>query len=275
MRCWVALAVVFVVLPVALPMALPVALPVALPMAIAVAEADRRVPIRVGYDAAHLDLDKRTLQFKPSRPVTEASLVVIGEDGEQLGTGSATYARPPAGPWWPITWSQPADTRVMMLKLRVSAADGVVTHVELIPWSVTIDHEDVRFATDSAVIEPGERAKLDASLGKIAEVAKVAGKFMALTLYVAGHTDTVGAAAKNRKLSLDRAIAIGRYFRSQQLAMPIVVAGFGEAVLKARTADETDEAVNRRADYVLGPARGTPPFRGPYLKAKADWKPLR
>ena len=34
----------------------------------------------------------------------------------------------------------------MMLKLRVAAADGVATTVELVPWSVTIDHEDVNFA---------------------------------------------------------------------------------------------------------------------------------
>ncbi|HEV7555274.1 MAG TPA: OmpA family protein, partial [Kofleriaceae bacterium] len=95
-----------------------------------------------------------------------------------------------------------------------------------------------------------------------------------MQLYVAGHTDTVGSSASNRKLSLARARAIATYFRGKGLVMPIAFAGFGEDVLAVKTPDETDEHANRRVDYVLGPAGGTPPFRGPYLKAHADWKKL-
>jgi outer membrane protein OmpA-like peptidoglycan-associated protein len=144
-----------------------------------------------------------------------------------------------------------------------------------VPWSVAVDHEDVNFQTDSAVIDDTEAKKLDASLGKIEEVVKRSGKFMKMKLYVAGHTDTVGPAPKNKKLSLARATAIGAYFRKHGLAIPVVVAGYGESVLKVQTADETDERANRRADYVLGPAAGVPPFRGAYSKVTADWRPLR
>ena len=98
---------------------------------------------------------------------------------------------------------------------------------------------------------------------------------MKLRLYVAGHTDTVGPSAKNRTLSLARAEAIGRYFRTKGLDIPIVVAGFGEDVPKVPTPDNTDNRANRRADYVLGPAAGAPPFHGPYLKAHAGWHQLR
>ncbi|MBC7973624.1 MAG: OmpA family protein [Myxococcales bacterium] len=231
-------------------------------------------PIKVGYDFEHLDLANRVLQFKPSRAVASATIRAIGEDGSELGTGEATYDRVPAGGWLAITWTQPADTRVMMLRLRVAAADGAATNVEFVPWSVEIAHDDVNFASDSAVIEPGETAKLDASLAQIEDTVKRAGRFMKLRLYIAGHTDTVGSAAKNRTLSLARAVAIGSYLRRKGIALPIVVAGFGEDVLKARTPDNTDERINRRADYVLGPAAGAPPFRGPYLKARASWKTL-
>lgn len=234
-----------------------------------------RVPLKVGYDADHLDLDKRILQFKPSRAVASAELVVIGEDGKDIGKGSASYDRAPADGWHPITWTQASGTRVMMMKLRVVASDGTATNLELIPWSVEIEHEDVNFSTDSAVIEPGEEKKLDASLAKIREVMKRAERFMKLRLYVAGHTDTVGSSAKNRKLSLARAHAIGTYFRKKGLQIPIAVAGFGEDVLKVQTADNTDERANRRADYVLGPVGGAPPFGGPYTKARATWKELR
>jgi outer membrane protein OmpA-like peptidoglycan-associated protein len=232
-------------------------------------------PFHVAYDEAHLDLDKHVLEFKPTRAVTEASLSVIGEDGKELGTGSASYGDDSANQWLKITWTQPADTRVMQMKLRVVAAGGAATNVELVPWSVSVDHEDVNFATDSSVIDDSEAKKLDASLGKIEDIAKRAGKFMKLELYVAGHTDTVGPAAKNKKLSLARATAIGQYFKKHGLAIPVVVAGYGESVLKVQTPDETDERANRRADYVLGPAGGTPPFRGPYTKVTADWRPLR
>jgi outer membrane protein OmpA-like peptidoglycan-associated protein len=98
---------------------------------------------------------------------------------------------------------------------------------------------------------------------------------MKMKLYIAGHTDTVGDSPKNRKLALDRAVAIARYFKKQGIAIPIAVAGFGEDVLKVKTADNTDERGNRRADYVLGPAAGAPPFKGPYLKTRADWKQPR
>ena len=230
----------------------------------------------VTYDAEHLDLDTRTLQFKVALPATEATIVAIGEDGSELGTGAVTIAKTTAADWQTITWTQPANTRVMMLKLRVVLVDAKqgAANVELIPWSVSIDHEDVNFPTDSAAIEPGERDKLDASYAKILDVVKRSEKFMKLRLYVAGHTDTVGPNAKNLKLSLDRARAIASYFRKKGIKLPIAFAGFGEEVPRVKTPDSTDERANRRADYVIGPAAGEPPFKGPYVKVKASWKAL-
>jgi outer membrane protein OmpA-like peptidoglycan-associated protein len=234
-----------------------------------------RAPFKLSYDADHLDLDKRVLQFKPSRAAASAELVVIGEDGKQLGTGSATYKHEPADSWLSITWTQPAGTRVMIMKLRVVAADGLATNLELIPWSVTIDHEDVKFSVDSAVIDAREEVKLGASLSRITEVVKRGERFMKMTLYVAGHTDTVGTNENNRKLSQARAGAIAKYFRRKGLRIPIAIAGFGEDVLKVKTPDGTDEPANRRADYVIGPTGATPPFKGPYLKVRARWQQLR
>lgn len=234
-----------------------------------------RAPLKIAYDADHLDLDTRALHFKPSRTgVTGAEITVIGEDGTELAKNTATYDGK-SDDWLLITWKQAANTRVMMLKLHVTTSDGAGTNVELIPWSVTIDHEDVNFKTDSSKIEDTETAKLDASLTKIRDVMKASEKYMKMKLYVAGHTDTVGPPAKNRTLSLARAQSIAAYFKKKGLTIPIAFAGFGEDVLKVKTADNTDEAANRRADYVLGPAAGAPPFKGAYLKAHAQWKQLR
>ena len=107
-------------------------------------------PLKVTYDAEHLDLDKRVLQFKLSRTAATAELVVVGEDGKELGKGSATYKNESTDGWLSITWTQPASTNVMVMKLRVVADDGQATNVELIPWSVDVAHEDVNFSTDSA-----------------------------------------------------------------------------------------------------------------------------
>lgn len=234
-----------------------------------------RAPFHVSYDADHLDLEGHVLQFKMSRPAGSAELVAIGEDGKELGTGAATYKSEPPSTWLKVSWTQPDGARVLMLKLRAVAADGLVTNVELTPWSVTIDHEDVNFATNSSAIEPGEEAKLDASLAKVGEIVKRSEKFVKMQLYIAGHTDTVGPSAKNLTLSLDRARAIAAYFRRKGLALPVAFAGFGEQVLKVKTPDETDERLNRRADYVIAPQGAPPPFKGPYLKARVAWKQLR
>jgi len=231
--------------------------------------------IRVGYDVDHLDLDKHVLQFTVSRPIATAELVVIGDDGKQLDSESGTYEKEPAGKWLAIAWKQPEGTTVLKLQLHVVAADGRGTKLELVPWSVTVEHVDVNFATNSSVIEPDEAKKLDASLETIEDVIKRTAKYLPMTLYVAGHTDTVGPSAKNRTLSLDRARAIAGYFRKHGVTLPIAYAGFGEDVLKVKTPDETDEPANRRADYVLGPAAGAPPFKGAYQAAHADWKRLK
>lgn len=241
------------------------------PAAAAPAKSKPRAALHVGYDAGHLDLDKRLLQFTLTQPAASATITAIGEDGSELGRGSATYNAAPARTWLAITWTQPANTRVLKLVLHAEAVPGATVDLELIPWSVTVDHEDVNFATNSAVIAASEQEKLDASVAAITDVIQRSAKFVTMQLYVAGHTDTVGPAAKNRTLSLDRARAIGRYFRDHGIALPIVVAGFGEDVLKVKTADNTDARVNRRADYVIGPRGAPPPFAGPYLKAKAAW----
>jgi outer membrane protein OmpA-like peptidoglycan-associated protein len=230
--------------------------------------------LHVTYDEAHLDLARHQLQFKVSRPIASAELVVTGDDGGQLDQVSATFDDSQSRDWLSIAWHQPDDATVLQLELHVSAKDAS-TRVQLIPWSVTIAHEDVNFASDSSAIESGEEQKLDASLAKIDEVVKRSARFIKMQLYVAGHTDTVGTSAHNRTLSLARARAIAAYFRAKGLALPIAYAGYGEDVLKVKTPDNTDERANRRADYVIGPASGSPPFRGQYLNAHAAWKQLK
>jgi outer membrane protein OmpA-like peptidoglycan-associated protein len=234
-----------------------------------------RAPLSVNYDLAHLDLEGRLLRFQLSRPAGHAELVAIGEDGAVIGEGKASYHKEPPGAWLPLPWTQLAPGRVMILRLHAVAADGLATNLELIPWSVQIEHEDVRFDTDSALILPAEASKLDASYQRIAEVVRRSQRFIQVKLYVAGHTDTVGSPVHNRKLSLDRARAIAEAFKKRGLTIPIAYEGFGEEVPRVRTADNTDEPQNRRVDYIIGAVAAAPPFSGPYLAVPADWKSVK
>jgi len=228
--------------------------------------------VQVKYSREHLDLDAHVLEFQLSRPAGAAELKVFSDDGAEIGAGEARFAGEPAGTWLKISWTQKPGN-VMRLELRATASDGQAVLVKLLPWSVRIPHEEVNFPTGSAVIPPSETGKLDASYGKIVDAVEKARKAqpdIAVKLFIAGHTDTVGAPAENRKLSLERARAIATWFRERGLPLPMAYAGFGEDALKVKTPDNTDEPANRRADYIVGVeepqvARGV----------RATWSPLR
>lgn len=208
----------------------------------------------IGYVRDRLDLHAHTLAFTLSRPAASAELRVIGDDGRELARATADYHGERPGTWLPIHWTPTRPGNVLALELRAASRDGARAGVRLVPWSVRIPHEEVVFETGKADVRPSEAQKLDASYQKIidavAEVRKVEPQ-MPVKLYIAGHTDTVGSSADNRKLSLARARAIAAWFHDRGLPLPIAYAGFGEDALKVKTPDNTDEAANRRADYIV------------------------
>ena len=127
--------------------------------------------------------------------------------------------------------------------------------MKLLPWSVRVAHEEVNFEPGKSELRPSETPKLDGSYQKIidaVDLARKADPSLQVKLFIAGHTDTVGSNGDNRKLSLERARAIAAWFRDRGLPLPIAFAGFGEDALKVKTPDNTDEAANRRADYIVG-----------------------
>ncbi len=210
--------------------------------------------LHVKYSRDHLDLDGHTLEFQLSRPAAKAELTVFGDDGSELGSGEATFHNEPPDTWLRVPWTQKPGNP-MRLELHATDDNGTSVLVKLIPWSVSIPHLEVVFATGQSAVQPSEVPKLDASYTRIVEAvdkARKADATIQVRLFIAGHTDTVGGSAENRKLSLDRALAIATWFRDRGLPLPIVYAGFGEDALKVKTPDNTDEQANRRADYIVG-----------------------
>lgn len=221
-------------------------------------------PMKIVLVPDRLDLQARRVAITLDRPASKVEVTALGAKGAELATGLLPTA---AAPGTPIEaeWAPPAGEPI---KLRVRAWDayGFWSELMVSVWSYAIPHEDVVFATNSAVIEETEEPKLVAAL---AEAKKVYAKYegeVQVRLYVGGHTDTVGDSAFNAELSGRRALALAKWFDENGFPGPIYWCGFGEGRLAVPTGDGVDEARNRRAEYTLA---GAPP-----AGQGGAWKPL-
>ena len=101
---------------------------------------------------------------------------------------------------------------------------------------------DAFFDFDKAVLKPEGRAKLD----------DLAGKLQGITLEViiaVGHTDSVGSASYNQRLSVRRAQAVKNYLVSKGIeASRIYTEGKGESQPVASNATAAGRAKNRRVE---------------------------
>jgi len=89
------------------------------------------------------------------------------------------------------------------------------------------------FETDSATIKPGFQSTMD----KLADVVVRYGK---TTLVVVGHTDNVGTAGYNQRLSERRANSVAQYLESHRVnAMRLAISGKGESEPVASNSTET------------------------------------
>jgi outer membrane protein OmpA-like peptidoglycan-associated protein len=202
-------------------------------------------------DRSRVDLRAHRLEVVFSRDAENLALQVIGDSGVTLAEQDTDVSSAKPGAPFVITWSPSSDEQPAKIALRGTDADGHWAEVELLPWSVSVPHTDVLFKTGSWRIEESERLKLEESFAKISEVAAHHADLGTVVLWVAGHTDTVGTAADNLRLSRARAQAIADWLRKRGLRIPISYEGFGESALLVATADNVDEPRNRRVDYIL------------------------
>lgn len=212
-----------------------------------------------------VDLKKRTLKIRSSRPLSKVQVSLMSDTGTPLGT---TETEPDeADGKYVVRWKQKKGT-VMRIAIQGWDPDGFFSGVDLFPWQVDIPHEEVNFASGKWDIDDAEAEKLEKSYKLITGAIDKYGALAKIRLFIAGHTDTVGDPGSNRTLSNKRARAIGAWFKKRGVKIPIQYAGFGEDVLAVETADETDEVRNRRAEYIV--AVDAPPLQG----SAARWRPL-
>jgi outer membrane protein OmpA-like peptidoglycan-associated protein len=199
-------------------------------------------------DRKTVSLEEGRLQAKMDGPICRLTMQIVRKDGTVVDK-SFHYTEPEQE----LRWTPIPRDQIEKIEIRITAKNNAYQAVLLIPWFVRIDHKEVKFDTNKAVIRESEVASLRESLTKIKEVLhKVEGKGLGtITLFIAGHTDTRGSAEHNMTLSRARAEAIAAWFQKQGLCIPIAYEGFGETALKKVTADEVDEQANRRVDYIL------------------------
>ena len=227
--------------------------------------------LKVQVDKTKVDMKAHRLEVKMSRPAGKVKIKVYDESNAVLAEDEQDFSGRAGGTPLIVTWNPSSDAPVGKIELRAYDAQGNWVGVEIAPWFVNIPHDDVNFRTDSSDIDAPEAPKLEAAFAKIQEALNkdaAAGRMHAgITLYIAGHTDTVGSGAHNFKLSQDRARSISAWFRKRGVKIPISYEGFGETTPVVKTADNIDEVRNRRADYVL--SDGAPTLSSSF---HASWK---
>jgi len=207
---------------------------------------------QIQIDKSKVDLANHRLEMRLSQPPADVEIVVTADSGEQLASDRHDFTGRPAGSPLIVTWTPSSDAPAARIELRAHDTAGGFAGMAIVSWSLSIPHEEVVFKTDSAEIMDSERPKLEASLQLIsAAVAKHKDEFGHPTLFIAGHTDTVGGNSYNLKLSQARAQSIARWFKSHGLRIAVAYEGFGESALAVKTADNVDEPRNRRVDYIL------------------------
>lgn len=211
-------------------------------------------PMAMALRAGSLDLTKRSLDVVMDRATSKVEVTALGSKGVQVGYGLAPLGGAANAPV-NVEWKQDGG-EVLKIKIRGFDTDGFWSELELSPWSYSIPHDDVVFASNSADIAVGEAPKLTTALADARAVLEKYGADVIIKLYVGGHTDTVGNAGSNQKLSMGRARAIASWFKKSGFPGQIYYQGYGEGSPAVDTGDEVDEVRNRRASYVLA---ATPP----------------
>jgi outer membrane protein OmpA-like peptidoglycan-associated protein len=211
----------------------------------------QRPALKVLIDRSKVDLVGHKLEVKLSRPAARVTLKVFGESGAILADVEKKFDGAAAGTALALEWTPSSDETVTKIEVFGYDTENYYAGVAIIPWKATVPHQEVNFPTNSDAIGATEVPKLQASLDKIREVAAKHAELGKVTLFVLGHTDTVGTDAQNLALSRRRARAIAAWFRARGLTLAIAFEGLGERSPLVKTPDETDESRNRRADYIL------------------------
>lgn len=203
-------------------------------------------PMQLNINLRELTPEMHDVMLHTSRPFTKATAVVTAEDGSIIAdvVYQVNHAKD-----YRLEW-EPSQKKPAVIEIKVSDETGAWASSTIFYFQ--IPHTDIAFDTGKHAIRADQTKYLKETQVRIAEILNRPNlsKFAA-DLYITGHTDTVGSSSSNEKLSLARARAIAQWFASNGLNIPIYYRGAGERGLAVPTPDDTPNASNRRAVYIL------------------------
>ncbi len=207
--------------------------------------------LEMTIDKAQVNIEDRHVEVKMNHPACKIELKVIGESGRTIAESAKGFHGAAPGSALAVTWTASQVEPILRIEVWAHDTQGRFAGMQITPWNVSIDHEEVNFESDSDAIRDSEAPKLQASLDKIKEILNKHKDLPGIAFYIKGHTDTVGSPEHNLTLSRKRARAIAAWFRSKGLKLPVSFEGLGEYSLLVKSGDEVAEAKNRRVDYIL------------------------
>jgi outer membrane protein OmpA-like peptidoglycan-associated protein len=138
-----------------------------------------------------------------------------------------------------------AEAERTRMRLELVRQFNVVLATRESARGLIVNMSDVLFDTGRYTLKPGAREKL----------AKISGIILAhpgLKIEVEGHTDSIGSAELNQKLSEQRAAAVRTYLVEQGIASDTIVSrGFGKTKPVADNMNAAGRQANRRVELVV------------------------
>jgi len=157
------------------------------------------------------------------------------------GTAHADPTTEPVDPSTAVSFPVlPFDARVLTIEFPQASVDGSVTE----DGKVITLRADVFFAYNKATLNSKASAALDRAAARLKELG-------ATTVRVAGYTDSKGAAAYNRGLSLRRAEAVRAGLATRLPDLTQAVKGYGESRPVASNETAKGRALNRRVTIAV------------------------
>jgi outer membrane protein OmpA-like peptidoglycan-associated protein len=209
--------------------------------------------LRLEIKESDIDIPGRALHFRlTGGAVSSVDYEMFSPEGASLHKGHEDFARSAPGEALVVRWPDLGKkAENFRMELKFNAGESWVSF-QIVRFYIEVPHEEVEFDSGKADVKADQQSKLDKPLGLLKEAATKYNKLMNVSLYVAGHTDTVGQAPDNQRLSERRAQAIAQWFSAHGLrGLPIYVRGFGEGALNVNAPDNTPEQRNRRAQYIV------------------------
>ncbi len=161
---------------------------------------------------------------------------------------------------WPTTSTEPvreAARQISQLQLpggfRISVREGSF-NFNLANWLASTNDTRVprRFVFEDLNFETGSTRLTTESVATVNSLAAVLKAYSAVSVALEGHTDSTGDPTANKKLSLDRALAVKELMVERGVgASRITCAGYGQEKLVASDDTEQGRAKNRRLELVV------------------------